>query len=294
MPVDWLPASLLEHADAYRDRVAWSADRTRHAASLDARWQRWHTLLGELKDRGNHGACTMCGAQRFAAGTRDRAGVIDPREGLACEGCRLNARARTALGWLSSLCPDRDLPIYLCEQATVAFVWLRKRYPHLIGSEFSSGILRRARLGFWLARHRAGCWPRHEDLLRLSMRDGTQGAVVSFDVLEHVFEYRVALAECARVTRPDGLLLLTVPFRVDMEETRVRARHVTDGEIEHLLAPEYHGDPLGRPILNYRDFGWDLLDAIRSAGYRDAAVLVSRGDETTLLPPDLIAIVARR
>ena len=29
-------------------------------------------------------------------------------------------------------------------------------------------------------------------------------------------------------------------------------------------------------------------------GYRDAAVLVSHGDETALLPPELNAIVARR
>jgi SAM-dependent methyltransferase len=291
---DWLPATLLDHADAYCDRQAWVDDRTRHDASLDARWRHWQELLVDLEDRGNRGVCTLCGARRFAAGTRNREGAIDPREGLVCEGCRLNARTRIALDWFSTLCPDRAAPIYLCEQATPAYVWMRKRYPKLIGSEFCREPLRRARLGFWLARHRGGWWPRHEDLLRLSMRDASQRAVVSFDVLEHVSDCNAALRECARVTLADGLLLVTVPFRTDLTETRMRAQHATDGEIEHLHMPEYHGDPLGKPILSYRDFGWDLLDAIRAAGYRDAAVLISRGDEAALLPPELNVVVARR
>ena len=50
----------------------------------------------------------------------------------------------------------------------------------------------------------------------------------------------------------------------------MRARVLADGGIEHLLEPEIHGDPVAGGVLCYYHFGWDLLDALRAAGFRDA------------------------
>jgi hypothetical protein len=47
-----------------------------------------------------------------------------------------------------------------------------------------------------------------------------------------------------------------------------------DGVVEHLLPPEYHGDPTnGTGCLCFYHYGWDLLEAIREAGFRDATVV---------------------
>ena len=111
---------------------------------------------------------------------------------------------------------------------------------------------------------------RFEDVTRLSMESASLDAVVSFDVLEHVPDYRAALSEFARVLRPGGRLVLTAPFIADLEETLVRARIDAAGEVEHLLEPEYHGDPVAGGILCFYHFGWDLTDAARAAGFSDA------------------------
>ena len=51
--------------------------------------------------------------------------------------------------------------------------------------------------------------------------------------------------------------------------TSKRAGMRDDGSIEHLLPPEYHGDPLDpRGCLCFHHFGWDVLDFLRQAGFR--------------------------
>ena len=70
--------------------------------------------------------------------------------------------------------------------------------------------------------------------------------------------------------RPGGRLVLTVPFLDASPGTLVRARVRADGSVEHLLEPEIHGDPVAGGVLCYYHFGWDLLDALRTVGFRDA------------------------
>jgi hypothetical protein len=51
------------------------------------------------------------------------------------------------------------------------------------------------------------------------------------------------------------------------------ARLNTDGSIEHLLPPEYHGDSTSaKGVLCFHHFGWDLLENLRSVGFSSAAV----------------------
>lgn len=53
---------------------------------------------------------------------------------------------------------------------------------------------------------------------RLPFPEGAFDGVVSFEVLEHVFNPDEVLREIRRVLRPDGLLLITVPFAWDEHE----------------------------------------------------------------------------
>ena len=105
---------------------------------------------------------------------------------------------------------------------------------------------------------------------RCRSRAASFDAVLSLDVLEHVPDYRAALREFARVLRPGGQCVLSVPFYVDRESTETLARMDADGRVEHLQPPEYHGDPLGGGVLCFHHFGWDLLAAMREAGFSDA------------------------
>jgi len=74
------------------------------------------------------------------------------------------------------------------------------------------------------------------------------------------------------VLRPGGTMLFTVPLH-DGPQTIERAR-VRDGVVEHLLEPVHHVDPL-RPegILAFRDYGRDIVDRLRAAGFVDVRIL---------------------
>lgn len=49
------------------------------------------------------------------------------------------------------------------------------------------------------------------DTFRLPFRDGTFDRVICSEVMEHVHDYRGAARELARVTRPGGMLAVTIP-----------------------------------------------------------------------------------
>jgi SAM-dependent methyltransferase len=107
---------------------------------------------------------------------------------------------------------------------------------------------------------------RHESLLELSASDGSLDLLFHGDVLEHVPDHRRALAECARVLRPGGLMLFTAPF-FDLDEHLVRCT-VVNGELVHHLPPGYHGNPLSAEgSLVFTHFGWPLFDDIAAAGF---------------------------
>lgn len=113
---------------------------------------------------------------------------------------------------------------------------------------------------------------RNEDSTRLTFADESFDCLVSLDVLEHVPDYEKALQEFARCLKPGGKLVLTVPFNLESYPHIERAR-IVDGEIEHILPPEYHGDPLNQGgVLCFRHFGWSLLDNLRQNGFSKAAL----------------------
>lgn len=220
------------------------------------------------------GGCGACGASRgFAAAGAS----ADPREGLQCLACGCNARQRAVatllLGVLGGGAPGTRVQAYLGEQASALFVALRRHLPGLQGSEFATGLARRLRMTAWLWRRGVPGWIRHRDVTALDFPDAGLDAVASLDVLEHVPRYRAALAEFARVLRPGGVLVFTVPFYDAQERSETVARLRDDGEVEFVGAPEYHGDPRGGGVPCFHHFGWDLLEALRDAGFADAALV---------------------
>lgn len=223
------------------------------------------------------GTCQLCREQigfHLAPGA-DRS-EPNLRESLLCSRCLHSARIRAALGLLPS--PLRQdgarARIYVTEQVTRTFVWMQRHLEAEVhGSEFEPDPQKLRQLTAKL--HAAGGRGDvvFRDVTRLDFEDASLDAVLTFDVLEHVPDYRAAVFEFARTLRPGGLCIGTFPF-TDQPDTVVRARIDAQGEIQHLLEPEYHGDPIGGGVLCYYHFGWDILDLFREAGFAQARMVM--------------------
>jgi SAM-dependent methyltransferase len=236
---------------------------------LKAQWQMGVQLPNALGEEGLSGLCPLC-AERVVFGQPGHMASFDVREGLACARCHINARMRQALSLLLDGLPLETARVYLTEQASPGFVWLQQQVPAARGSEYGLDEARRARLQRWF-HDLGGTGAIHEaDITALRDPDALFDAIGCFDVLEHVPDYRVALREFARVLAPGGRLVLTVPFLETVQQTLVRARLHDDGRIEHFEPEEIHGDPVSGGVLCFYHFGWDLLDALRTAGFRRA------------------------
>lgn len=190
-------------------------------------------------------------------------GEVNWRERLVCPLTGLNNRMRASIHLLDlEMGTYADSPIYLTEQVTSTYQVLRQRFPQLIGSEYlgrdlPSGTVRADGI-------------RHEDLCALSFADASFDAIVCLDVLEHIPDYRQAIAECRRCLRPGGRLMWSVPFLPHAQRNLRRASVSADGDIVHHLPAEYHGDPVGgNGVLCYTHFGWQMLDEVRAAGFQD-------------------------
>lgn len=209
------------------------------------------------------------------------------RERLECS-CGLSNRIRAALDFLRIAAPEQDSPsIYITEQVTALYNQLRKYYPQVVGSEFL----------------RDGTLPgqtnsrgiRHEDLTQLSLGDASVDVILSFDVLEHVPDFRAALREIARTLKPEGHLIASFPFDANAPRTVVRASISSDGTIVHHLPPEYHGDPIDNSgCLCFQVFGWDILEEMKTAGFVDAHTTFYWSADRGYLGPNQLLIFGRK
>jgi hypothetical protein len=240
------------------------------------------------------GYCAICDqAVEFHVTTEygevNSAGVVTPnwREQLICPRCHMRNRMRAALHLAIQDCrvtPDKK--IYVTEQFGSGYRWLRGHFNDVLGSEYlppskASGY---RRLGIT-----------HQDVQALSLATDSIDYVLSFDVLEHVPNHLAAFASFARVLRPGGRLVMTVPFTINKYDTSVRAVTQDDGRIKHFLPIEVHGNPTD-PIngsLCFRHFGWDTLEQLIEVGFIDARVHVYHNRELGYLgaPQSLISAV---
>ena len=213
------------------------------------------------------GYCEACDAAATfdVDWTASYANQVNFRERVICPGCGLNSRQRHIAGETRRLA-TAGARIYMNEQITPFYRWAREALQcELVGSEFVDAALAPGSV-------RDGI--RHEDSAALSFEDASFDAIVSQDVFEHVPDIVSSLRECARVLRPGGRLLFSIPFHYYTDET-VRRAELRDGAVVELAEPQYHDNPVdleGGSLVFY-DHGWDILDAMREAGFADAYVL---------------------
>ncbi|MFL6591479.1 MAG: class I SAM-dependent methyltransferase [Luteimonas sp.] len=263
-------------AEAFGSHEDWKRYRAAHDTGLREQAREEARLLQELTADGLRGECVLCGtARRFLApgASAQSPASLSLRESLTCEGCNANARQRATAQVLFDSAEIGRANVYITEQTSDMYLQLARHCRRLTGSEFVRDWRRRLRLMLWLVRRGRPQWLRGEDVTALSFGDAAFDAILSLDVLEHVPDYARGLAEFARVLRPGGVLVFTVPFYDAQSESTVLARIGDDGRIEHLQPPEYHGDPVSSGALCFHHFGWNLLDALRSAGFSTAEAL---------------------
>jgi SAM-dependent methyltransferase len=113
-----------------------------------------------------------------------------------------------------------------------------------------------------------------EDIQRLTFPDHSFAALFCNHVLEHIPDDLGALRECARVLRPDGVAVFTIPGDYDRQATRVFDRPDANGHLRH--------------------YGLDVLDKMRAAFVRVDPIDMSVGaDPRWHIHPGDLAFVCR-
>ena len=219
-------------------------------------------------------------------------GVLTPnwRERLVCPICHLNNRMRAVVHVFDLEChpkSNRSPRIYITEQTTALYKLFKQSFSSVCGSEYLGSSV-----------DCGGCNSkgiRNEDLTRLSFGSNEIDFILSFDVLEHVPNYKKALAECFRCIKSGGVLFFTVPFVRTSEKNIVRAHLTQTGEIVHLLPPEYHGDPINSDgCLCFYHFGWEILEDLKAVGFKDSQALFYWSKYFGYLGGEQLIIVARK
>lgn len=216
------------------------------------------------------GYCEACqAAANFAVDWHYSNHVVpNYRERLQCPACGLNNRQRFVAGYLRRMAHNRSLDVYLYEQVTPLYHWATQQLAQcaVVGSEY---------LGPDIAPGSIIDGIRHEDALNLTFPTESLDVIVSTDVYEHVPDMNKTAAEAARVLRPGGRLVFSVPFNSGQYQTIQRAKLDEHGQIQHLLPPEYHGNPISPETgsLVFSFYGWDLFDMLRASGFSDVYAL---------------------
>jgi SAM-dependent methyltransferase len=133
---------------------------------------------------------------------------------------------------------------------------------------------------------------RCENLEIQSFEDCSFDLVVTQDVFEHVLHPDRAFQEIARTLKLGGAHVFTVPWYY-WQKTLVRVQE-KEGHIEHLLPPEYHGNPISKSgSLVIREWGYDMLDFILQCS-RMFTVVVHTNDPHKGIEAEFIEVFISR
>lgn len=247
---------------------AWQATRTAEDERFNSAYRARLAAVHAARDAGLEACCSACGRRgRFRAAPSSFADDEAHREQLACPACRLPGRTRAALAVLGEEGLGPEAALYAPEHGSPLVAALRQQFRQVATSAFHPArrsLLTRFRQ--WI-RHGAAA---HEDLRALSFADAAWDAVLCLDVFEHIDAVDVAFAECARVLRPGGVLVATVPFDENAEADHRLATWREGEGLAWTGAEEWHADPLGGRVPCFHRFGWAVLARLRAAGFREA------------------------
>jgi SAM-dependent methyltransferase len=227
-----------------------------------AELRRWRRALDLLDPRAlaiRRERCPICGGGWQVRLKRDELGVRCTRCGASAVSQSLAAviRARwPTLRGVNAYELSASGPIVSMLQRGGAMLTVSEFDPAVASGTVSNGV-------------------RFEDVERLSFAHAAFDLITNTEVFEHVEDDARGFRECARVLKPGGEMLFTVPL--SGAALTIERAHRVNGILVHHLPPTYHADRRG-PVLCMRDYGRDLLDRLRSAGFAQAEWITPPGD----------------
>lgn len=257
-------------------RSAWLS---RVGLEVQARTKVLRRRLRFLRADKHSGDCPVCGefAEFAVAGG-------NPREDLICLQCGSVPRQRALADVVGSLglnlgdCSVHESSPSLC----CYFMWERKSRT-FTGSYFFPNVAVGTRVGEFTC----------ADLRRQPFLDGSFDVVITQDVLEHVPEPTIALAETHRTLKPGGAHVFTVP-RTSEGKTKARAM-LRDGKILTSEPPVYHRNPIDRSgSLVITDWGYDLERIVTEACGSECTSVVMKDARRGYPLPVEVFVVRRK
>lgn len=117
---------------------------------------------------------------------------------------------------------------------------------------------------------------RCEDLGNLTLADEDFDLFITQDVMEHIFEPDKAFDEIARVLKPGGAHVFTVPLINKNNRSERWASRSDDGELIFHHEPEYHGNPIDTEgSLVTMHWGYDIAEFIMlSSGMYSTIIMI--------------------
>ena len=221
------------------------------------------------------GCCSVCG--RFSVFSGSLRPGLHPRDQFACRVCGTTLRYRdqataivqhflaTGATWVEDLVqrilrrggPNRGGGVAILEFGLRGpFVSRFRALPGYRQAYFFDDVP--------LGDEKGGVYC--EDITRTTFADETFDLIVTSDVMEHVADWRKAVAEVARLLRPGGAHIFTVPLMWPIPRTSVARAEVVAGEVRHHVEASYHVSGTGSKALVFTDFGEDILDCHQAAG----------------------------
>jgi SAM-dependent methyltransferase len=177
---------------------------------------------------------------------------------LVCQTCKSVPRERALATIVDETFPAwRNLSIHECSPGERGISpKLRRECTKYVGSHYFPD----KPFGTLIGAHR------NENLEHQTFDGGVFDLVVTLDVMEHLFDPAEAYREIYRTLKYGGAYIHTFPIKKEqVEAVKPRAR-ISQGTIEHIEKPEYHGNPIDptNGALVTVDYGYDVHQQIRS------------------------------
>lgn len=104
---------------------------------------------------------------------------------------------------------------------------------------------------------------RSEDLETLTFADNSFDLLITQDFVKHIFNPLKASKDIARVLKPGGAHIFSVPIMNKSLPTQRWAALKSDGLIDFIMPAEYHGNPVDeKGSLVTMHYGYDLAGII--------------------------------
>lgn len=189
------------------------------------------------------------------------------RDNYLCTNCMSIPRNRALMVALNKYQPNwRNLLIHESSPSEPLSYYLRAASSNYSSSHYFDNIKR----GEYRGDHRS------EDLTNLTFKKNSFDIFITSDVFEHVFNAKKAFKEIARVLKPGGIHIFTLPWYPDLHKSSNRAV-IKKGKVINIEEPEYHGNPIGgEGSLVSMNWGKDLIDIIYRSSKMTTTVLLQK------------------